>query len=211
MDVNHADVPRFAIKPTEGDRYEEFSLLAALDDHQAAVLAVKLKDNVLVSGSGDRTMCIWSIQTGKILHKISIHQRGVACIQYSVRFIVSGSTDESVRIYDVDQEVEIACLKSHTDLVRSVQAVFDDNGEVRAIISGSYDGSIRVWKPVPGSQEWLAQHQFYLNGFQASGHGHAAEVANRFGNRIFSIDLGGNRLICSGQGPMIRVWDLRAP
>ena len=208
MGVNHVDVPQFAVKPSEGGRYEEFSLLATLDDHHAAVLAVKLRDNVLVSGSGDRTICIWSLQTGDVLHKVNIHQRGIACLQYNGRFIVSGSTDESIRIYDMDQKAEIACLKGHTDLVRSVRAVFDDDGDVKTVISGSYDGTIRIWEQVPDSQQWRTLHQFHLNGFQASVDGHAAEDANRFGDRIFSIDLDGNRLVCSGQGPIIRVWDL---
>jgi F-box and WD-40 domain protein 1/11 len=211
MDVNHADMPTFAARLIAGDQYQEYSLLATFDDHHAAVLAVKLRDNILVSGSGDRTVCIWSLQTGKITQKINIHQKGIACLQYNGRFVLSGSTDESVRIYDVDQEAEVACLKGHTDLVRSVQAVFDDSGEVTAIISGGYDGSIRVWEQVLGSQEWRKQHHFHLNGFQASGDGHAAEDADRFGNRIFSVDLDDNRLVCSGQGPVIRVWDLRSP
>lgn len=210
MDANHADIPQFAIKPVEGDRYQEYSLLATFDGHDAAVNAIKLQDKILVSGSGDRTMCIWSLQTGQILHKVTIHQRGIACLQYNGRFIVSGATDESVRIYDTDQEVEIACLKGHTNLVRSVQAVFDHDGEVKVVISGGYDGNIRIWEQVPGSREWRMQHHSHLSGFQASEDGQGGKDAERFGNRIFSIALDANRLVCSGQGPMIRVWDLRS-
>jgi F-box and WD-40 domain protein 1/11 len=207
LDVNHTDIPAFAASPSEGDRYQEYSLLATFDGHNAAVNAVRLKDNVLVSGSGDRTMYIWSLQTGKILHKVNIHQRGIASLQYNGRYIVSGSTDESIRIYDIDQEMETACLKGHTDLVRSVRAVFDDSGHVKTVFSGSYDGSIRVWRQVTGSQEWRALHQLHLNGFNS----HGEQDADRFSNRIFSVDLDANRLVCSGQGPMIHVWDLRSP
>jgi F-box and WD-40 domain protein 1/11 len=209
LDVNHIDIPTFAARPTESDRYQEYSLLSTFDGHSAAVNAVRLKNNVLVSGSGDRTMCIWSLQTGKMIHKVDIYQRGIACLQYNGRFIVSGSTDESVRIYDIDQEMEIACLKGHTDLVRSVQAVFDNNGNVKTIFSGSYDGSIRVWEQAPSSKDWRTLRQLHLNGFQASGDGHPDEDAGRFSNRIFSVDLDANRFVCSGQGPVIRVWDLR--
>jgi F-box and WD-40 domain protein 1/11 len=211
LDVNHIDIPAFAARPNEGDQYQEYSLLTTFDDHTAAVNAVRLRGNVLVSGSGDRTMCIWNLQTGKILHKVNIHQRGIACLQYNGRFIVSGSTDESIRIYDIDQEMEIACLKGHTDLVRSVQAVFDNNGNVKTIFSGSYDGSIRIWEQVPGSQEWHTLHQIRLDGFQTSGDGHSDKDADRFSNRVFSVDIDAKRFVCSGQGPMIRVWDLRSP
>jgi len=211
LDAGHTDVPQFAIAPAEGDRYQEYSLLASFDGHDAAVNAVKLKDSILVSGSGDRSICIWSLQTGKILRRINIHQRGIACLQYNGRFIVSGSTDESVGIYDTDQETEIACLKGHTNLVRSVQAVFDHDGEVKTIISGSYDGFIRVWEQMPGSREWRTQHQFDLNDFQADGDTHTDSEANHFSNRIFSVDFDGNRFVCSGQGPIVRIWDLRLP
>lgn len=154
LEVNDADVPKFTVTPTEGDRYKEYSLLASFEGHDAAVVnVVKLRDNILVSGSGDSSMSIWSLQTGQILHKINIHQSGIASLQYNGRFIVSGSTDKSARIYDVEQKVEVACLRGNTSLVRSVQAVFDDDGtEVKTVITGSYDGSVRVWEPVPGSR-----------------------------------------------------------
>ena len=211
LEAGHTDVPQFAITPAEGDQYHEYSLLATFDGHDAAVNAVKLKDNILVSGSGDRAICIWSLQTGQILHKINIHQRGIACLQYNGRFIVSGSTDNSVRIYDTNQKVEIACLKGHTNLVRSVQAVFDPDGEVKTIISGSYDGTIKVREQMPDSQEWRPIHQMRLNGFQTNGNRHAESETDHFGNRIFSVDFDDNRFVCSGQGPMIRIWDLRSP
>lgn len=210
LDVDHTDVPKFAVGHAEGGRYQEYSFLATFDGHRAAVNALELKDNVLVSGYGDSTICIWSLETGEILHKINNHS-GVACLQYNGRFVVCGSTDHSARIYDVKQEVEIACLRGHTNVVRSVQAIFDDCDEVKTIISGSYDGSIRVWEQVPGSQEWRTQHRFHFSDFQAHEDAHSNDEANGFGNRIFSVDLDANRFICSGQGPMIRVWDLCSP
>lgn len=207
VDVDHADVPRFAVKPTESDQYQGYSPLATFDGHDAAVNAVRLKGNILVSGSGDRSMYVWSLETGTILHKVNIHQKGIACLEYNGHYIVSGSTDESVRVYNVGKGVEVACLEDHTDLVRSVKAVFDDEGEVKTVISGSYDGTIRIWEQVPGSQEWQTKHQLHLDSFQANRDGQADNETDRFGNRIFSVDFDDNRFVCSGQGPMIRVWD----
>lgn len=211
LDVNNADVPDIFIRTTEGDRYQEYSLLATFDGHRAAVNALKLSDNTLVSGSGDSTMCIWSLQNGGLLHRVNIHQTGIACLNYNGHFIVSGSTDYSVRIYDVNRKVEVACLKGHTNLVRCVQTVFDDRGEVKTILSGSYDGFIRVWEQVPGSQEWRTQRQVQISDFQAHDDVHSHEQAKGFGNRIFSVDLDAKRSVCSGQGPVIRVWNVRSP
>ena len=211
LDVDHGDVPDFAIKPADGDRYDEYSLLATFDGHIAAVNALKLRDNVIVSGSGDHTILLWSLQSGEILQKINIHQMGVVCLQYNVRFIVSGSSDKTARIYDVEQKVEVACLQGHTNIVRSIQALFDDNGEVRTVVTGGYDGDIRVWEPVQGSREWRTRQRFPMGGFQAHGEvQHGDGEAHDSGERIFSIALDEERFVCSGQGPIIRVWDLRS-
>ena len=99
----------------------------------------------------------------------------------------------------------------HNNLIRSVQASFDDRAEVQIIISGSYDGSIRIWGREPGSQEWRTQHQCHISGFKAHEDAHPVDEADRFDNRIFSIDLDANRFVCSGQGPVIRVWEFRTP
>jgi F-box and WD-40 domain protein 1/11 len=217
LDVNHTDVPEFAIRPAEGDRYQEYSLLTTLEGHDAAVLTLRLRDNILVSGSGDSTMCIWSLQTGQIIHKINIHQSGIASLRYNGRFIVSGSTDNSAKIYDVDKKVEVACLSGHTALIHSVQAVFgdDDGAEVKTIITGSYDGTVRVWEQVPGSREWRTQHQIDVGGFEADQEevlqDNEARDIGRRNFRIFSVDLDANRLVCAGQGPVIRVWNLCSP
>ncbi|KAK5166952.1 uncharacterized protein LTR77_007681 [Saxophila tyrrhenica] len=169
LDVN-TDLPGFAARPAEGDRHQEYSLLATFDGHDKAVLALKLKDNVLVSGSGDST-----------------------------------------KIYDVDQHAEIAYLEGHTNLIRSVQAVFGDNAEVKTIVTGSYDGSIRFWEQVPGSHEWRTQQQFHISGFEMHEGVHSDNGANVFSNRISSVDLDAERLVCAGHGPIVRVWDFRLP
>lgn len=209
LDANNTDLPGFAARPAEGDRHQEYSHLATFDGHDQAVLALKLKDNVLVSGSGDSSMCIWSLQTSEILQRVNIHQSGVACLQYNGRFIVSGSTDSSAKIYDVDQRAEIACLEGHTNLIRSVQAVSADNAEVKTIVTGSYDGSIRFWEQMPGSHEWQTQQQFHISGFQMLESVHSDN--EDFSNRISSVDLDAERLVCAGHGPIVRVWEFRLP
>jgi WD40 repeat protein len=147
--------------------------------------------------------------------QINIHQSGVACLQYNGRFIVSGSTDNSARIYDVGREVEVACLQGHNGLIRSVQAVFDedDNGaEVMMVVSGSYDGSVRLWEQVPGSSglEWRTRHQFHLGDFFQA-HGDLLRADGEANKRIFSLAFDADRFVCAGQGPVIRVWDLQPP
>jgi F-box and WD-40 domain protein 1/11 len=104
----------------------EYSLLATLEGHNAAVNAIQILDSTIVSASGDRLIKLWDVKTGKCLKTVQGHQKGIACVQFDGKRIVSGSSDETVRIFDVVTGAEVACLRGHKNLVRTVQARFGD-------------------------------------------------------------------------------------
>lgn len=104
----------------------EYSLLQTLEGHGAAVNAIQVFGNKIVSASGDRTIKLWDIQSGDCLRTYPGHTKGIACVQYDGRRIVSGSSDNTVRIFDAATSAEVACLSGHTNLVRTVQARFGD-------------------------------------------------------------------------------------
>ncbi|KAI9792852.1 MAG: hypothetical protein M1833_001011 [Piccolia ochrophora] len=118
----------------------EYSLLMTLKGHNAAVNAIQVYGDQVVSASGDRTIKVWSLQTGLCDMTIPGHNKGIACVQYDGRRIVSGSSDNSVKIFDRSGG-EVACLRGHENLVRTVQAGFgdlpgselDDVSEARAV------------------------------------------------------------------------------
>ncbi|CAK4000870.1 WD40 repeat, partial [Lecanosticta acicola] len=103
-----------------------FTELTVLTGHQAAVNAVQISGDTLVSASGDRSIKSWDIHTGNFVKSYSGHTKGIACVQFDGRRIVSGSSDNSVRIFDYDTTAEVACLDGHNNLVRTVQARFGD-------------------------------------------------------------------------------------
>ncbi|KAI9883053.1 MAG: protein with putative role during mitosis [Watsoniomyces obsoletus] len=107
------------------DHVPEYSLLMSLRGHDAAVNAIQLYGDQIVSASGDRKIKIWDVRTGLCESTISGHNKGIACVQYDGRRIVSGSSDNTVKIFD-GGGAELACLKGHQDLVRTVQAGFAD-------------------------------------------------------------------------------------
>lgn len=103
-----------------------YTLLDTLIGHQAAVNAVQINGDVIVSASGDRTIKSWDIHTGAHKKSFSGHTKGIACVQFDGRRVVSGSSDNSVRIFDYETTAEVACLEGHNSLVRTVQARFGD-------------------------------------------------------------------------------------
>ncbi|KAI9700072.1 MAG: hypothetical protein M1836_002606 [Candelina mexicana] len=103
-----------------------YNLLMKLEGHQAAVNAIQLYKDQIVSASGDRNVKLWNIHTGDCEMTLPGHMKGIACVQFDGRRIVSGSSDNTVRIYDRATGAEVACLRGHSDLVRTVQAGFGD-------------------------------------------------------------------------------------
>ena len=103
-----------------------YSLLMTLDGHNAAVNAIQIHHDQIASASGDRTVKIWDVHSGRCIQTLQGHTKGIACVQFDGRRVVSGSSDNTVRIYDQVTGAEVACLQGHNNLVRTVQAGFAD-------------------------------------------------------------------------------------
>ncbi|TKX23304.1 WD domain-containing protein 18 [Elsinoe australis] len=105
---------------------EPYTLLGTLQGHGAAVNAVQIHEDTVVSASGDRTIRMWNVLTGDCIREFQGHGKGIACVQFDGRRIVSGSSDHTVRIFDAATKGEVACLQGHSNLVRTLQARFGD-------------------------------------------------------------------------------------
>ena len=105
---------------------EPYTHLMTLDLHGAAVNAIQIYKDQLVSASGDRNLRVWNIHSGECSAKIEAHAKGIACVQYDGKRIVSGSSDNTIRIWDPASKTEVARLDGHTRLVRTIQAAFAD-------------------------------------------------------------------------------------
>ena len=54
----------------------------------------------------------------------------------------STGSDDSIRFWDADSGKEVGCLDDHDSVVTSVSSTFTG----RRILSGSYDGTVRLWE-----------------------------------------------------------------
>ncbi|KAK1585815.1 WD domain-containing protein [Colletotrichum navitas] len=103
-----------------------YTMIGALEGHGAAVNAVQICDNEVVSASGDRNIKVWDWAKQVCIRTVVGHSKGIACVQYDGRRIVSGSSDNEVKVFDRTTGLEVASLRAHTNLVRTVQAGFGD-------------------------------------------------------------------------------------
>lgn len=128
IDLSDMDISLLEARLANGEykALRPFSHLMTLEGHSAAVNAIQIEDDKIVSASGDRHIRIWSIKNGTCPRLIPGHSKGIACVQYDGKRVVSGSSDHTVRIYDPVTSSEVAVLLGHTNLVRTVQAGFGD-------------------------------------------------------------------------------------
>jgi F-box and WD-40 domain protein 1/11 len=105
---------------------EPWSLIGRLDGHTAAVNAIQILGDTVVSVSGDRHIKLWNWPKQVCTKTIPAHDKGIACVEYDGRRIVSGSSDYEVCIFDAITGLKIAQLRGHAALVRTVQAGFGD-------------------------------------------------------------------------------------
>merc|ERR1712093_974425 len=103
-----------------------YSMIGCLEGHGAAVNAVQIHGDEVVSASGDRTVKVWNWPEQTCTRTLIGHTKGIACVQYDGRRIVSGSSDNEVKVFDKESGLEVASLRAHTNLVRTVQAGFGD-------------------------------------------------------------------------------------
>ncbi|KAI9648773.1 hypothetical protein NHQ30_003413 [Ciborinia camelliae] len=103
-----------------------YTHIRTLQGHGAAVNAVQILGDEVVSASGDRTVKVWNWKRNTCTRTLLGHAKGIACVQYDGRRVVSGSSDNEIKVFDRESGLEVASLRGHTNLVRTVQAGFGD-------------------------------------------------------------------------------------
>ncbi|CAB4409880.1 unnamed protein product [Rhizophagus irregularis] len=143
--------------------------IASLEGHSKSITCLYFENNSLVSGSSDKTMKHWDMETGQCIltmdilwamssSKVERRQAGflfdsyifdggefIGALQFRDVGLASGTEDGAIRMWDLRTGQAHRTLLSHTGPITSLQ--FDD----RHVVSGSVDRSIRIWDLRTGS------------------------------------------------------------
>ncbi|NXK98393.1 BRWD3 protein, partial [Formicarius rufipectus] len=135
--------------------------LAVLQGHSASITSLQFSParkgttRYLTSTGADGTICFWQWHANTMKFKdrpVKFAERSrpgvqISCSSFSSggMFIATGSTDHVIRIYFLGSEApeKMAELESHSDKVVAVQ--FCNNGDSLRFVSGSRDGTARIW------------------------------------------------------------------
>jgi WD40 repeat protein/tRNA A-37 threonylcarbamoyl transferase component Bud32 len=171
--------------------WQNAALVATLIGHSDIVLSVAFSPDgrTLASGSGDKTIKLWDVQSQKQIATLTGHSSYLSSVAFSPdgRTLASGSQDWTIKLWDVQSQGQIAALTGHSDMVWSV--AFSPDG--RTLASGSYK-MIKLW-------DVLSQRQIAT----LTGHSDDDSVSSV----AFSPD---GRTLASGSGDgTIKLWDVQ--
>lgn len=221
-----------------GDRYfiiwevATGKLVRKVNAHRELIFDVKFSndDQTIATGSWDGSLAHWDVATGKQLQYIKLGDNSPYAVDFTPDdfYLVTADLTKQLRLWEADAGEEFRSYVGHTKVVDE----FDFTSDKNSIVSGSWDGKVKVFDVRSGMLIQKFDHGGPVYAvacdpqgkFIASGgakrtiklwnletgkemqtlHGHLSAVTS------IKVTPDGNRLISCTTDGVIKVWDLRS-
>ncbi|GAP98886.1 WD40 repeat domain-containing protein [Leptolyngbya sp. NIES-2104] len=170
------------VQPANQSTVRSNSLTLARTLNSSPAWSVLLDGQTVISGSEDRTIKVWNIETGTILNTLSGHTDVVRSLALTAdRTLISGSGDRTIKLWNLQTNQLIQTL-DHGSPVWSI-ATYGDR-----LFSVGEDGTLKIWS---------LSSQTVLQSIRAHE------------NRIFSVVISpdGKTIATAGLDRTIKLWN----
>lgn len=201
-------------------KLKEILHLKGHEDHVITCLQFNPTSNIIVSGSDDNTLRVWSSITGRCFISLTGHTGGVWSSQLSNdNIVISGSTDRTLRVWNALNGECLHVLYGHTSTVRCMAL------HGKQVVSGSRDATLRVWDIGTGQcVHVLVGHMAAVRCVQFNGkicvsgaYDYLVKVwdvatetclhtLEGHSNRVYSLQFDGRHIVSGSLDTSIRVW-----
>ncbi|ETO35009.1 hypothetical protein RFI_02064, partial [Reticulomyxa filosa] len=191
-------------------------LLATFHGHTSYVYSIDCRTfddcQFICSGSEDKTVRVWDIETNKQSQSFNIHSGSVYCVKFSPyhyrssrrNVVCSSSSDNTISFWDTTNNRQLQLFNGHTLGVCAIE--FSPFNGGRYLCSGSFDKSVRVWDIK--TSKTLHVFNGHTDGVWCVD---ISPLQSNINNKASSAGIiGGNGYtICSGSfDKTIRMWDI---
>lgn len=126
--------------------------VSTLKGHSSSINSIAFScDGKLASGSADRSVKFWDLESNRSLCTFSGHSGLIDAVAFSPngRFVASGSWDYTIKIWDSQTQELVQTLSEHSGWIKSI--IISQDG--KNLISGSADKTIKIWNLETGKVE----------------------------------------------------------
>uniref|UniRef100_A0A1I8BBV9 Small ribosomal subunit protein RACK1 n=1 Tax=Meloidogyne hapla TaxID=6305 RepID=A0A1I8BBV9_MELHA len=183
-----------------------------------------------LSGSWDKTLRLWDLNTGLTTRQFVSHTKDVLSVAFSAdnRQIVSGSRDKKIKLWNTLAQCKHTIVdECHSDWVSTVR--FSPSNTNPVIVSAGWDKIVKVWNLATCRLKTNhIGHGGYVNAVTVSPDGSLCASGGKDGSAMLwdlnegkhLYTLGGNDVInalafspnrywlCAAVGPVVKIWDL---
>ncbi|KAF0984926.1 hypothetical protein FDP41_000825 [Naegleria fowleri] len=202
--------------------------------HYVSDLCMTADAQYALSGSWDKTLRLWNLNTGKCERNFLGHTNDVLSVSFSHddRQIVSGSRDKTIKLWNTLGECKYNITeRGHKEWVSCVR--FVANKEKPLIISAGWDKVVKLWDLTSCTlQTNLVGHTGYINSVCVSPDASLCASGGKDGvavlwdltkgEHLYHLPLEGNDVInalsfsptkywlCAATDNCIKIWDLQS-
>jgi WD40 repeat protein len=174
--------------------------------HTDKVWCLDVHENRVFSGSSDKTVRIWDLEsTEAVAEPLRSHRTSISAIKVvttgPVPLLFMGSAGNTVRVWDIAESTPrcIEKLRGHT------KGVFCLQSTPSVLMSGSLDNIVKVWDPRQGFRLI-----YELRQKDAAGRDLVANTDDNETNiGVIAFQCDDTKVVTGGPDKVVRIWDLR--